>query len=463
MKKILLFALCISLAAMSAGCGNKSSEDAATNSVAEFAAPADDIKPSDAGDSAPKGEAEMDIEAAYEAAADDGGFFEGIAEEAESSDFISMDAVAAEGETDKAFCEEPLPADPEPTEIVNDDDKFGLLTAGRWNDNSNWGFFSNIVDNDLVSFPAFGLDPCSRVAVSVKDGSGEAAVNSRVTLSDGSGSTVWSSVTDSEGKAYLFTCGNSGDMKVTAYGKDGSEHTADVNVEKTGDEQQGKVKKAASAEAEIVVNSSAPKYSDMQVMFIMDATGSMGDEMFFLQKDFAAIARECGTDNTEYSVNFYRDHGDKYVTKCFDFSKDISDIQKKINEQSADGGGDRPEAVAEILEETMNSSGWKEDSVKVAFLIFDAPPHNDKAEMIISAVKTASEKGIHLVPVVSSNAERDTELFGRAAAIMTNGEYVFLTDDSGIGDSHLEPIIGDYEVEKLYDIIVNIIAEYRQQ
>ena len=44
-------------------------------------------------------------------------------------------------------------------------------------------------------------------------------------------------------------------------------------------------------------------------------------------------------------------------------------------------------------------------------------------------------------------------------SICTNGTYVFLTDDSGVGDSHLEPIVGDYEVELLHDIIVRIISE----
>ena len=45
---------------------------------------------------------------------------------------------------------------------------------------------------------------------------------------------------------------------------------------------------------------------------------------------------------------------------------------------------------------------------------------------------------------------------------MTGGTYIFLTDDSGIGYSHLEPIIGEYKVEKLYDIIIRTINEYKQ-
>ena len=61
------------------------------------------------------------------------------------------------------------------------------------------------------------------------------------------------------------------------------------------------------------------------------------------------------------------------------------------------------------------------------------------------------------MPVVASNADRETELFGRALAIMTGATYVFLTDDSGVGESHLEPIVGDYSVERLHDVIVRII------
>ena len=98
---------------------------------------------------------------------------------------------------------------------------------------------------------------------------------------------------------------------------------------------------------------------------------------------------------------------------------------------------------------------------QVAFLIFDAPPHSGVDAAVLAAVKKAAESGIHVVPVVSSNADRETELFGRALAICTDADYVFLTDDSGVGDSHLEPIVGDYTVELLHDIIVRIINSYK--
>ncbi|MDE6005308.1 MAG: VWA domain-containing protein, partial [Oscillospiraceae bacterium] len=215
---------------------------------------------------------------------------------------------------------------------------------------------------------------------------------------------------------------------------------------------------------EVILDTEKKLYANTEIMFIVDTTGSMGDEMLFLQSDFSAIAEEVGDENTLYSVNFYKDEGDSYVTKCFDFTNDIQEIKNLLCAETASGGGDEPEAVADILTETLCNDMWQEDSVKIAFLIYDAPPHDYETDIsqIQQAISQASLQGIHLVPVVSSNSSRETELFGRAIAICTNSDYVFLTDDSGIGDSHLEPIIGDYQVEPLHDIIVRIIQDYKQ-
>ena len=199
---------------------------------------------------------------------------------------------------------------------------------------------------------------------------------------------------------------------------------------------------------------------DMVIAF--DTTGSMSDELAYMQKDFASIAREVGNDGIEWSVNFYRDDGDDYVTETHHFTGDTSHVSEVLLGATAEGGGDMPEAVDQILKETIqDNDAWRDNSSKLAFMIFDAPPHQDSVDKVQEAVNSAASKGIKIVPVVASNSERDTELFGRALAIETGAPYVFLTDDSGVGDSHLEPIIGDYEVKKLHDIIVDIIKENR--
>lgn len=50
----------------------------------------------------------------------------------------------------------------------------------------------------------------------------------------------------------------------------------------------------------------------------------------------------------------------------------------------------------------------------------------------------------------------------RSFALGTGGSYVTLTNDSGIGDGHLEPSVGETEVCKLNDLLLEIINDYLQ-
>ena len=380
------------------------------------------------------------------------------------------DSYAPVGETSGETSDDtdfPFITDPEPNSH--------MLTAGEWNDNDNWGFFSNLVNTDKITFPSFGIDPRSRTEVEVKTSDDKPVANAKVRLYDKSDKLLWSAVTDKSGKAYLFAAKgefpfyyeveNAGKIEKSLYpelvyvNENSQEQTSDTDSNQT---QEPAVKKAKSEYIGETIEGEGKLYKNMDIMFILDTTGSMGDEMLFLQKEFNDIAEETGTQNVRYSVNFYRDDGDEYVTKCNDFTTDIAALQQALNAENAEGGGDAPEAVDKILEETILGANWNEEAVKIAFLIFDAPPHKGTENNILNAVKAAAEKGIRIIPVVSSNSDRETELFGRALSIVTGGTYVFLTDDSGIGGSHLEPIIGDYDVEKLYDVIVRVINNYKQ-
>ncbi len=350
------------------------------------------------------------------------------------------------------------PGDPdEPWEPIEIEGEAFVLTASEWNDNDNWPFFTNLVNSGRITFPVYGLDPTHRIKVTVNGGA-----YAGVELLDAKGSVIWKTEAGKDGVAYLFYKEGEEPASVRVGGEIYSLMTeAEPDP---GDQQGTPVMKPSD---ELTVDASGEERAALQVMFIVDTTGSMGDEMAFLQKDFSSIAGAVQADGTEYSVCFYRDEGDDYVTKVTEFTTDVSAVQKMLENEYATGGGDTPEAVAQILTETLSSdfasghNGWRDDAVKVAFMIFDAPPHDGTDKEISAAVRKAAEMGIHLVPVICSNGDRETELFGRAIAILTNGTYVFLTDDSGVGLSHLEPIVGSCEVEKLHDIIVRIINEYR--
>ena len=96
------------------------------------------------------------------------------------------------------------------------------------------------------------------------------------------------------------------------------------------------------------------------------------------------------------------------------------------------------------------------------FMILDAPPHHDpqKLKSIQRAVRAASEKGIALIPVVASGINKETEFLMRFMAMRTNGTYVFLTDHSGIGNPHLKPTVGQYNVEYLNTLMLRLIRKY---
>ncbi|MBQ8967825.1 vWA domain-containing protein [Ruminococcus sp.] len=469
LKNKMIFVMAIAmLASALSGCGSTKEKDSVGEPTVKYSDNAEKGVAAEAADDGGETAAAYETAAADETAPSD----EAVYNSAEGVEFETFDAAvfdrseakmsAAEAgalsdgaltdlpSADVGISEEDMltPMEPE----LDNGEPF-VLTAGQWNDNDNWGFFTNLVNNGTIEFPAYGVDPRNRIEVTITGEDG-ALPNETVELMNGSGDVIWSAKTDKNGKAYLFYSDDT--PTDVRYGDQTSPVTA-----ASADDTEGQARGEATAAVEFTAEKYAEKYDKTEVMFILDTTGSMGDEIAYLQKDFSSIAEELADDNITFSANFYRDEGDDYVTKCNPFTTDVKEVQSQLNKEYAAGGGDIPEAVAEVLDETMTGDSWGTDTNKIAFLIFDAPPHNGREDVIIGAVKSAAEKGIHLVPVVASNSDRATELFGRALAITTNSNYVFLTDDSGVGDSHLEPIIGDYDVELLHDIIVRNIKELK--
>ena len=131
--------------------------------------------------------------------------------------------------------------------------------------------------------------------------------------------------------------------------------------------------------------------------------------------------------------------------------------------QDADGGGDYPEAVHTALAAALQDLSWNESArARIAFLILDAPAHHNSnvISSLQKSVKLFAQSGIKIIPVAASGADKETEFMLRFFDLATGGTYVFLTDDSGIGGSHIEASVGDYKVEPLADIMVRLIEKY---
>lgn len=200
----------------------------------------------------------------------------------------------------------------------------------------------------------------------------------------------------------------------------------------------------------------------LDVALVIDTTGSMGDELAYLQAEFEALSQaiEAEYPNAEqrWALVVYRDDGDDYVSRSFDFQASAAAFRDSLEAQSSAGGGDYPEASHAALA-AMNQLSWRagDDTARLAFWVADAPHHERHAAELTSAIRVAQDQDIHLYPVASSGVDELTELSMRSAAQLTLGRYIFLTDDSGVGGEHKEPTIPCYFVTRLDSAILRMV------
>ncbi len=217
-----------------------------------------------------------------------------------------------------------------------------------------------------------------------------------------------------------------------------------------------------AAAAEFAPGRRSP-HSAVDAAIVLDTTGSMGDELRYLTAEFAGISKAVADKfpgaSQRWSLVLYRDAGDEYVVKSFDFTGDPRAFTATLGAQAAGGGGDIPESPEKGLA-ALPQLGWRSggDVAKVAFWVGDAPHHQENAGAMKQAIVGAHQQGIHIYPVASSGVDDLLERTMRSAALVTGGRYLFLTDDSGVGNSHQEPKIPCYFVTKLQRSLVRVLA-----
>jgi hypothetical protein len=334
----------------------------------------------------------------------------------------------------------------------------GQITAGEWNDLVNWDFWNDLSQNqDSINMPEYwSYNLNSRISVQLQNLSSENLNNQKVELLLGS-DVLWLAKTDNFGTAELFprmkhqSAMDAGELKLRINGtvyedlhffQDGGVNS--INIHKD---------KSLSHKADIA--------------FMVDATGSMGDELEYLKVELIDVIGRVKAAKPDVTINlgavFYRDTDDEFLTRLSAFSTDIDKTIGFIKEQSANGGGDFPEAVHTALNRAVNELQWSADAdERILFLVLDAPPHYDPdiISTIHQLVAQAAASGIKLIPVVASGIDVETEFLMRYMAIATNGTYVFITNDSGIGNEHLQPTVGEYQVELLNALMERLIIKY---
>lgn len=339
----------------------------------------------------------------------------------------------------------------------------GQLTASEWSDLENYEFYLSLFESSQESETGIFtpylengyFDTLNMVKVTVKNELEELISGVSVELQNDNQEVIYKAVTNKNGIAYLFPKTNELDTITTLVVK----HNEVVLTEAY---QYSK----DNNNLVVILDTEDDHHDVIELMFVVDTTGSMGDELLYLQVELEYVISQIkeGNPNTiiKLALLFYRDIGDQYVTRYFDFTTDIEVQKDNLAKQQAQGGGDFEEAVDIALDEAVSKSWSNENTTKLIIHVLDAPPHNRTGEMTryFNAIMTASSKGIRMIPVASSGINKYTEYLLRNQAMMTGGTYVFLTDHSGIGNRHLEASVGDTSVEYFNQLLVRIINEY---
>lgn len=209
---------------------------------------------------------------------------------------------------------------------------------------------------------------------------------------------------------------------------------------------------------------------NLDVLFLVDATGSMADEINQIQSTIFDVAAQIDAlpeqPDVRYGLVTYRDRGDSFVTRTNEFTPDVRDFSKNLNTVFADGGGDYPESLNEGLHHALQSVEWRgPGTVQLIFLVADAPPHLDYVQDYDYAVEmeNAARRGIKIFPIASSGLDDQGEYIFRQLAQYTQGRFVFLTyegpTNGGAPGETTTHHVDDYSVENLDDLLVRLVEE----
>lgn len=186
-----------------------------------------------------------------------------------------------------------------------------------------------------------------------------------------------------------------------------------------------------------------PDKPKMEIVFVVDTTGSMGGLIDGAKKTIWSIVNDISAaqPKPEIKIGFvpYRDKGDAYVTQDFDLTSDLDAAFATLQKFSASGGGDMPEHVSAGLHDAVAKMSWSQGGsndkalYQAIFLVGDCPPHTDYNDGLDYKVESdkAAQKGI-FVNAIRCGDNMDTEKVWMDISKRGNGSYFSLAQTGGV-------------------------------
>jgi len=358
---------------------------------------------------------------------------------------------------------------PDPPRIRQSSIQSGTLTAGSFDDNQRFDdyrqFLSEATQADAAeTLPRVAIG--QRVLIHVTGAGGGPVGDARVVVRRPVGGGQVSGGEDAAGPVLLELATASDGRVMFLTGIDGAESSGEYLVTVHPPDGTDPVTRRMHLDQrpwQITLPDTRPRLPrKLDLALVVDTTGSMSDELEYLKVEIDSIAKTIyqmfPNVDQRYSLVVYRDDGDQYVTRTFDFTASLAEFRATLSEQSAQGGGDYPEAMHLALQSAAKLDWRDRDTARVLFLVADAPPHDRFAGRTLEAVKALRGRGVRVFPVAASGVAMKAEFVMRAAGFLTLGQYLFLTDHSGVGNPHAEPHVPEYQVERLDRLMIRMIA-----
>jgi uncharacterized protein YegL len=350
------------------------------------------------------------------------------------------------------------------------------VSAGVIDDNADFGeYLAYRQRKQHVAMQVRNRDISERYQLVVQDSRGRPVPDAQVIVTaEGRALPLWAR-TDASGRAWLhpsavdapFASARFMEVQVTD-GASGSRGTAIL--------QRGQKDRL-----QVVLRGAEPAKPQLDIAFLIDATGSMADEIDKLKRSMRAVADEIArlpsAPDVCYAMVAYRDRGDAFFVRGADFTHDLTAFQAQLAQLQANGGGDKPEALNEALHTAVHRLSWRGDAggstARMVLLVADAMPHLDygtplhdprSAPQYDHDAIAAAARGIKLFAVGASGLEPEGEYIFRQAAQYTGGRFVFLTyaqahnPSSGPGRETVHDV-KNYSVETLDKLIVRLVRE----
>ena len=345
------------------------------------------------------------------------------------------------------------PASPQPADEP--------VTAGVVDDNADFGEYQAFRAR-WHQVPRRDLDIAERVLVDVRDERGRAVPDARIeALAPGGVALPLWARTDAGGRAWLLP------QPDLAWTRDAR---LELRVSKGSARALVTWRRGQRDVLQVRLDGAAAGRAQLDIVFAIDATGSMGDEIDKLKRSMAEVADRIARLPSQPDLCFglvaYRDRGDEFFVRGADLTNDLGAFQFQLGQLRAGGGGDYPEAMNEALHTAIHRLSWRgEGTARLLVLLADAPPQLGYGGPQYDAdARGALARGIKILGVGASGLDRQGELVMRQLAQATGGRFVFLTyadarrPSSGPGRETVHDV-RNYSVETLDRLLVRLVTE----